>query len=95
MEKNKMLIGDAAEYLGVHKSTLRRWDSTGQLKSNRTLGGYRYYLKEDLDDFLDGYTDFNLQCTSGDDKAKAVFMEMFRSFSESIDKKKLLKDKDE
>lgn len=47
-------VGDAAEYLGVSIQTLRRWDSSGKLKSVRHPGsGYRYYRLADLEPFRD------------------------------------------
>lgn len=40
---------EAAARLGVHPSTLRRWDKTGILRpSIRTLTGERRYTEEDL-----------------------------------------------
>ena len=40
---------EAAARLGIHPSTLRRWDKTGILRpSIRTLTGERRYTEEDL-----------------------------------------------
>ncbi|HUD44555.1 MAG TPA: MerR family DNA-binding transcriptional regulator [Patescibacteria group bacterium] len=52
--KNKLVsIGKAAKEIGVSIDTLRRWDSAGRLKSTRSgIKGHRYYLKEDIEDFL-------------------------------------------
>ena len=45
-------VGDAAEYLGVSIQTLRRWDSSGKLKSfRRPASKYRYYRLADLEPF--------------------------------------------
>ena len=45
-------VGDAANYLGVSIQTLRRWDSSGKLKSTRhPASKYRYYLLADLEPF--------------------------------------------
>lgn len=43
--KNVMLIGiqKASEYLGVSKSTLRRWEREGKITSIRTSGKHRKY----------------------------------------------------
>ena len=41
-------IKRASELLGVSKSTLRRWEKEGKMKSYRTLGGHRRYNKEEL-----------------------------------------------
>ena len=46
---NNFSIGAAAKYLGVSIDTLRRWDKKGKLSSHRSLGGHRYFLKDDLD----------------------------------------------
>lgn len=52
--KNKLIpIGKAAQLLGVSINTLRRWDSSGRLKSTRSGGsGHRYYIQSDIDEFL-------------------------------------------
>lgn len=44
----KVSIGEAAEILGVAKSTLRRWGEEGKLVPERTEGGHRRYNKKDL-----------------------------------------------
>ncbi len=45
-------LSAAADYLGVHFSTLRRWADEGQLPYIRTPGGRRRFQKSDLDAFL-------------------------------------------
>ena len=46
-------IREAAEYLGVSKDTLRRWDAAGKLKARRhPVSNFRLYLHADLDRFL-------------------------------------------
>lgn len=46
-------VGDAAQFLGVNKMTLRRWDKLGQLTAYRQpISGYRLYLKADLKKLL-------------------------------------------
>lgn len=46
-------VGEAAEYLGVSKETLRNWDKSGRLVPTRhPITGYRYYRQEDLNAFL-------------------------------------------
>ncbi|MCL2059160.1 MAG: IS607 family transposase [Oscillospiraceae bacterium] len=42
MEKY-LTIGEASKELGVSISTLRRWDSSGKLKSEKTASGHRRY----------------------------------------------------
>ncbi len=48
-----LMIGEAAEYLGVHPDSLRRWDRAKQLQPRRhPINNFRLYLKRDLDRFL-------------------------------------------
>lgn len=47
---NTYRIAEAARLLGVHPSTLRRWDEKGILRpSIRTLTGERRYTEADLE----------------------------------------------
>jgi DNA repair protein RadD len=47
-----LTLAEAAEYIGVSKDTLRRWDSAGRLKPVRRPGsGYRFYRRPDLEPF--------------------------------------------
>lgn len=44
---------EAAEYLGVHHNTLRKWASRGEIPMHRNpANGYRLFLRKDLDAFL-------------------------------------------
>src|SRR4051812_35347196 len=46
-------VGEAAQYLGVSRATLRNWDRSGKLKPRRhPQNGYRIYLHEDLEAVL-------------------------------------------
>ncbi len=46
-------VGEAAEYLGVSRATLRNWDRAGKLKPRRhPQNGYRIYLHDDLEALL-------------------------------------------
>ena len=48
-----LTIGEAAEYLGVHPDSLRRWDRAKRLQPRRhPINNFRLYLKRDLDIFL-------------------------------------------
>ena len=48
-----LTIGEAAEYLGVHPDSLRRWDRAKRLQPRRhPINNFRLYLKRDLDRFL-------------------------------------------
>lgn len=52
VDNNLFTIGEAADYLGISIQTLRRWDASGKLKSNRHPGSkYRYYRLVDLEPF--------------------------------------------
>lgn len=44
-------IGKAAEMLGVSHSSLRRWDESGKLVAERTPGGRRRYLVNEIASF--------------------------------------------
>lgn len=49
-----LTVGDAAEMLGVSRSTLRNWDRSGKLRAFRhPINGYRLYLREDMQRILD------------------------------------------
>ncbi|RMG79146.1 MAG: helix-turn-helix domain-containing protein [Chloroflexi bacterium] len=41
-------LRQAAEILGVHPATVRNWADKGELRSRRTPGGHRRFLKSDL-----------------------------------------------
>jgi excisionase family DNA binding protein len=47
-------LSEAAHYLGVHFTTLRRWADAGQVPCIRTPGGRRRFAAADLDQFLAG-----------------------------------------
>ena len=47
-------LGEAADYLGVHFTTLRRWADAGQVPCIRTPGGRRRFSRPELAAFLAG-----------------------------------------
>lgn len=48
-----LTVGEAAETLGVSRSTLRNWDKAGKLKPFRhPMNGYRLYKKSELETLL-------------------------------------------
>jgi excisionase family DNA binding protein len=47
-----LTLGQAAEYLGVAQSTIRKWSDTGRLPAFYTPGGHRRFRRSDLDSFL-------------------------------------------
>ena len=49
---NWMRLSKAADYIGVHFTTLRRWSDNDEIPYFKTPGGRRRFRKEDLDAFL-------------------------------------------
>jgi excisionase family DNA binding protein len=49
-----LTLGQAASYLGVAQSTVRKWSDGGRLPAFYTPGGHRRFRRADLDDFLGG-----------------------------------------
>lgn len=47
-----LAIGQAAEYLGVSRDTLRRWEAKNKIKSFRSPTNRRYYTKKQLDSVM-------------------------------------------
>ena len=52
-EPDWLTLGQAAKYLGVAQSTIRRWSDTGRVPAFYTPGGHRRYRRMDLDAFLE------------------------------------------
>ena len=51
--KDYATIKEAAELLGVDKTTLRRWDKAGKLKPYRhPINSYRLYKRSDIEQIL-------------------------------------------
>jgi excisionase family DNA binding protein len=48
-----MTLGQAAQYLGVAQSTIRKWSDLGRVPTFYTPGGHRRYRRRDLDAFLE------------------------------------------
>jgi excisionase family DNA binding protein len=51
-EPDWLTLGQAAKYLGVAQSTIRKWSDHGRVPAFYTPGGHRRYRRGDLDDFL-------------------------------------------
>jgi excisionase family DNA binding protein len=49
-----LTLGQAAKYLGVAQSTIRKWSDGGRLPAFYTPGGHRRFRRADLDSFLAG-----------------------------------------
>ncbi|MBN1262450.1 MAG: helix-turn-helix domain-containing protein [Anaerolineae bacterium] len=47
-----MSLTEAADRLGVHPGTLRRWSDDGEIRCTRTPGGHRRFREEDVQTFL-------------------------------------------
>jgi two-component system OmpR family response regulator len=53
MEPDWLTLGQAAKYLGVAQSTIRKWSDLGRVPAFYTPGGHRRYRHSDLDAFLE------------------------------------------
>ena len=51
-EPDWLTLGQAAKYLGVAQSTIRKWSDQGRVPAFYTPGGHRRYRRGDLDVFL-------------------------------------------
>jgi excisionase family DNA binding protein len=47
-----LTLGQAAKYLGVAQSTIRKWSDLGRVPAFYTPGGHRRFRRRDLDAFL-------------------------------------------
>ena len=52
-EPDWLTLGQAARYLGVAQSTIRKWSDDGRVAAFYTPGGHRRYRRADLDEFLE------------------------------------------
>src|SRR5579884_3323446 len=48
-----LTLGQAARFLGVAQSTIRKWSDQGRVPAFYTPGGHRRYRRGDLEAFLD------------------------------------------
>ena len=53
VETDWMTLGQAAKYLGVAQSTIRKWSDVGRVPAFYTPGGHRRFRRADLDAFLE------------------------------------------
>ena len=51
-ERDWLTLGQAAKYLGMAQSTIRKWSDLGRVSAFYTPGGHRRYRRSDLDQFL-------------------------------------------
>jgi len=52
-EPDWLTLGQAAKFLGVAQSTIRKWSDQGRVPAFYTPGGHRRYRRHDLEAFLD------------------------------------------
>jgi len=52
-EPDWLTLGQAAKYLGVAQSAIRKWSDQGRVPAFYTPGGHRRYRRGDLDKFLE------------------------------------------
>ena len=52
-EPDWLTLGQAARFLGVAQSTIRKWSDQGRVPAFYTPGGHRRYRRRDLEMFLD------------------------------------------
>ncbi|MDQ2909560.1 MAG: response regulator [Actinomycetota bacterium] len=52
-EPDWLTLGQAAKYLGVAQSTIRKWSDQGRVPAFYTPGGHRRYRRGDLENFLE------------------------------------------
>src|SRR5256886_58909 len=52
-ESDWLTLGQAAKFLGVAQSTIRKWSDLGRVPTFYTPGGHRRYKRRDLDVFLE------------------------------------------
>src|SRR5213592_4689597 len=52
-EPDWLTLGQAAKYLGVAQSTIRKWSDQGRVPAFYTPGRHRRYRRRDLDNFLE------------------------------------------
>src|ERR671935_1371841 len=52
-ESDWLTLGQAAKFLGVAQSTIRKWSDVGRVPAFYTPGGHRRYRRGDLDAFLE------------------------------------------
>jgi excisionase family DNA binding protein len=78
-EPDWLTLGQAAKFLGVAQSTIRKWSDQGRVPAFYTPGGHRRYRRRDLETFLDrsgpgGRTEGPLVLVVDDDPKLREFM---------------------
>lgn len=71
----RLTITEVAKYIGVTPRTIMRWEKTGKIKrSRRDWRGWRFYLKEDLEDIRKFY-----ESSYEYEEGKATVMDLTKS----------------
>ena len=52
IENDWLTLGQAARYLGVAQSTIRKWSDDGKVPAFYTPGGHRRFRRADLEAFV-------------------------------------------
>jgi excisionase family DNA binding protein len=52
-EPDWLTLGQAAKFLGVAQSTIRKWSDQGRVPAFYTPGGHRRFRRQDLESFVD------------------------------------------
>src|SRR5436305_11718273 len=52
-EPDWLTLGQAAKFLGVAQSTIRKWSDLGRVPAFYTPGGHRRYRRSDLEAFIE------------------------------------------
>jgi excisionase family DNA binding protein len=78
-EPDWLTLGQAAKFLGVAQSTIRKWSDQGRVPAFYTPGGHRRYRRRDLETFLErsgpgGRSDGPLVLVVDDDPRLREFM---------------------
>ena len=73
MQNEWLSLGDVAQKLGVHPSTVRSWSDHGHLPVHRTHGGHRRYLHSEIDLWVQS------QHQGGADDANMIIQNALRS----------------
>lgn len=69
-----MTLGEAAKYLGVAQSTVRKWADAERVETFKTPGGHRRFRRDDLDRFMQGASGEQLPPSRRGDGAPQVLI---------------------
>ena len=50
--RRMLTVGQAADYIGVSPSSIRKWSDRGLVQAYRTPGGQRRFSTDDLDELI-------------------------------------------